>query len=181
MNFNRAGLAQYCGIDDPNDAQMLQLAHFALAYLTGETHRYFGLPSERVSYLVGSGTNRLWLDDTPIETPAVLESFGGDPGVAVTDFVVRGRALVRSGSRQWGRRYEYVVSYEAGYATLPEDIEAAVYDLVRWKLEYLKKAPGLGAEKLGDYGYTRTDVDGSGASWVPAMNATIQRWKRNPI
>jgi hypothetical protein len=181
MNVNPARLALYVGAASPTDPLMLMVAEQALAFLSRETHRYFGSPATRTEYLPGSGTHRLWLADDAIGTPAVKELWNATEEGVITDFVARGRLLTRLEGRQWSRRYDYEVTYTAGYHLLPADIEQAVFDLVRWKFESLKATPGMTSEKLGDYSYTRGDVDGSGASWVPKFNATIQSYRRNPV
>ena len=181
MNVNPARLALYVGAPSPTDPLMLMLADSAVAYLSRETHRYFGMPEERQEYLPGSGTHRLWLADEPIGTPVVKEYWQGAEEETVTEFATRGRLLTRLEGKQWGRRYDYEITYTAGYHILPADVEQAVFDLVRWKFEAQKAAPGMTSEKLGDYSYSRGEVDGSGASWVPAHDVTILAYKRNPI
>jgi hypothetical protein len=181
VNVDLSRLATYIGTDDPFDARLEMVAGFAVAFLSAETHRYLGSPEERTEYLPGTGTTRLWLSDTPTGEVTVEESRAGDPGEAVDDYITRGRSLLRAGGKQWDRRYDYGVTYTAGFVVLPQDLEQAVFDLSKWKLEYLGRDSGLGSEKLGDYSYTRAEVDGSGVSWLPHLNAAINRWKRNPI
>jgi hypothetical protein len=181
MNVNPARLALYIGAPSPTDPLMLMIAENAIAFLSRETHRYFGMPEAREEYLPGSGTHRLWLADDPIAMTSVKEFWQGAEDDTITDYAQRGRLLQRLEGRQWGRRYDYEIKYTAGYNILPADIEQAVFDLVRWKYESLKATPGMTSEKLGDYSYTRGEVDGSGASWVPHLNATINAYKRNPI
>jgi hypothetical protein len=181
VNIDRTRLITYVQPEDTNDLRLDLLAEYALAFLQAETHRYFGSPEERTEYVPGSGTVRLWLSDTPTGEVTVEESRAGDAGTVVTDYAVRGRSLLRSAGRQWDRRYDYGCTYTAGYVTLPSDLEQAVFDLVKWKYDDLRRGSGLQSESLGDYSYTRGEVDGSGVSWIPAMNATIQRWKRNPL
>lgn len=182
MNVDPDRLALYVGAD-PTEPLLPMLAEQALTYLNRETHRYFGTPEERSAFLPGSGTHKLWLPDPPTDPDdvEVREWYLGDEEGEIEDYIVRGRALIRTGGKQWGRRYDYAVDYTAGLTTLPPDIEQAVFDLVRWKFQDLKTASGMVSEKLGDYSYTRGEVDGSGASWVPRLNVTINAYKRNPI
>ncbi len=182
MNINRPRLALYIGATDPNEPILTLLADYALEFLNRETHRYFGSPVEREEYLQGSGTHRLFLADAPIGDPVVKEYWQGAEEDTVTDFATRGRLLTRLEGKQWGRRYDYEITYTAGFHILPADVEQAVFDLVRWKYQALNSTtPGMVSEKLGDYSYTRGEVDGSGSSWVPMLNATINAYKRNPI
>lgn len=181
MNVNPARLALYIGAESPTDAKMLMIAEQAVAFLTRETHRYWGTPENRTEYLPGSGTHRLWLADEPLGAVVVKKYWQGVEEEVITDVVARGRLLTRTGGKTFQRRYEWEISYDAGYHILPADVEQAVFDLVRWKYESLKATPGMVSESLGDYSYTRGEVDGSGASWVPHLNATINAYRRNPI
>ena len=183
MNINRAKLSQYLGLEE-YDPQAEILADYALDFLSKETHCYFGPPADFDYYAQGSDTDTLWLPDAPIPNAPLIvtEYWYNEVENVITDFVVRGRSLRRFSAKTWGKRYEYRVEFRAGFNVLPLDVEQAVFDLVKWKIGWLETSePGMMSEKIGDYSYTRGTVDGSGATWLPRLNATIMRYQRNPL
>ena len=58
-----------------------------------------------------------------------------------------------------------VISYTAGYATIPSDLAQACRDLVIWKFKQ-RKEPGIKSEHIGNYSYTRGDLEAAGVMTV---------------
>ena len=154
----------------------------AIAFLEGETTRYFGDPLEVTEYKRGSGSTRLWLKEPPADDPAPVVSVRAVAGewetVDADLYEVRGRVLIRTDGAQWRRAHDHRVVYTRGYETLPVDVEQAVFDLIRWKVQDLEGDPRLKSERIGDYQYTLADVNES--PWAAKVNRVIMRWKDNP-
>lgn len=166
-------------------AQDELLYEYAIAFLEGETTRYFGAHEEVTEYLRGSGSSRLWLKEPPvsgdgIDAPTLdTRNVGADWDAVDADaWEVRGRVLVRTDGAQWLRTHEYRATYTRGYEVLPTDVEQAAFDLIRWKVEDLGTDPRLKSERIGDYQYTLADV--SESPWAAKVNRVIMRWKDNP-
>jgi hypothetical protein len=159
----------------------------AIAFLEGETHRYFGTVEPTEEYIPsGTGTVRLFLKEPPVlVSSGPLESdvdvaerrFGGD-WEDVADYEVRGRSLVRLNGRQWDRRAEYRVRYFRGYDELPEDVEREVFELLRYALTDLARTAGVTEERIGDYSYKLADIKDQ--PWAGRMSRMIRRWEDNP-
>lgn len=177
-------VAKYTGATEAQVPLLASLRDYALAYLEGETHRYFRDSREFTEYLVGTGTVRLWLREPPVETyedEVIVDGRRmGGAWEEVIDFEVRGRSLIRDLGVSWDRRAEYRVTYTAGYVedALPSDVEEAVMELVRYRLRDLSQTAGLQSERLGDYQYNLGAMKEE--PWFPMFNRVVQRWMVNP-
>jgi hypothetical protein len=146
----------------------------AIRFLEQETGRYFGPPKAFEEVCRGSGTTRLWLKERPIDEYVTVErrAVGGDWELVQEGWEVRGRALVRTDHHQWGRRFDFRVTYEAGYGSLPPDVEQAVADLVHARIGDAERDPGLKSESLGDYSWTRAD-----SSIPDSVTRFVAQWR----
>ena len=177
-------VAKYTGATEAQVPLLESLRDYAIAYLEGETHRYFRDSREFTEYLVGTGTVRLWLREPPVETyedeVTVDARRMGGPWEEVIDFEVRGRSLIRDLGVAWDRREEYRVTYTSGYVEdeLPRDVEDAVMELVRYRLRDLSQTAGLQSERLGDYQYNLGSMREE--PWFPMFNRVVQRYMVNP-
>jgi hypothetical protein len=174
----------YTGASGAQVALLPDLVGYAIAYLEGETHRYFRESREFTEYLFGTGTVRLWLREPPVESyedEVIVDARRmGSAWEEVIDFEVRGRSLIRDLGVAWDRREEYRVTYTSGYVEdgLPPDVEEAVLELVRYRLRDLSQTAGLQSERLGDYQYTLGAMREE--PWFPMFNRVVQRWMVNP-
>jgi len=173
-------------IESSQEPRLQQLYDYALRFLEGETHRYFGPVTQKEEYKFGSGYGRLWLLEAPVNTGSgdlrdsvfVSKWIPGLVWEDVEDFDVRGRLLIRMDGAQWLQIEEYKIVYEAGYDQLPDDIEREVFELMRYSIRNLEQMPGVKTERLGDYRYELGEM--TQEPWSPRLNQTINRWAYNP-
>ena len=181
-------MALYFGVDAFEDEERMELlSSYALEYIERETHRPFRSPAEVTEILPGTGNNRLWLTQPVIgpseEYPMTIERYRNtSTPTEISEFTVRGRSVLTVNGGHWDRASDYHVTYYGGFTQLPLDIEREVFDLVRWRLGNLDDASaGMKSESIGDYSYTRGAVEEGGFPWLPRLNATINRWKDEPV
>jgi len=67
------------------------------------------------------------------------------------------------------------VTYTAGYADIPADIQEACAQTCAWLLSANERDAGVTAERLGDYQYTR---DTAGGLLPPLAKALLARYRR---
>lgn len=163
----------------------------ARVFVERQTHRYFGPKANVTEAARGTGTRQLMLRDNVVgEVVSVIEQEypGATPTTiavvseSVTDgYELRHTAedsvLVRSGGGVWTFDWEYLVTYERGYAIDkgPKDIEALVIGLVGMRFKLIGRE-GLRSEDIGGYAWTRFgegDLDALDGAWD-----TIKAWRR---
>lgn len=158
---------------DPDRADALILA--ATTWLGNQAARYIGAPKEVVRFEPGCHCSTLWLQEEVVDDPetsgqdAVLEVAealypGADFEVLVegTDWVRRGRRLIRITPDVWWAGREYRLTYWIGYAfdSTPDhlaDAAEAVGQIGEWLWNHQAAAAddgGITGERLGDYQYT---------------------------
>jgi hypothetical protein len=76
--------------------------------------------------MYGSGTNELVLNEYPIKTATVAD---------YTDFVINKKAGILQSGSIWSATTKYTISFTAGYATIPADLEKACMVMVSMALE----------------------------------------------
>lgn len=162
-------LAERIAVGGPDPEVARNIIAAATEWLGGQVGRYFGTPVAREQHLEGTGTTTIWLADPPIpnESDAGVEvTEAGYPGAEeedFSDFVVRGRKLVRSDGGTWFLGAEYRASYSAGYEEDdgPADAREVVLQLslLLWQ-ESQSDRVGLGGETLGDYSWYRAAIGG---------------------
>lgn len=137
-----------------DEAYLTALEANAVAYVQRRLGWYIGASEAVTEYLDGSGTERLWLSDTPSTGPteAVQRTSPGASDsstitASATDgFLVRGRKLVRKNGLAWVRGYEYQLAYTRGYASgaEPDDVRMMVQTLTGHWFERRIPVPKIG-------------------------------------
>ena len=90
----------------------------------------------------------------------------------------RRAGIVHMGQRIGGQLF---VQYEAGYTTLPADLEGLILNTAKAGLDAMGQTAGLASEKLGDYSYTLAPGASSSAAMDEAITAqavTLGRYMR---
>lgn len=143
-----------------DDGYLVDLEVQAVSFVERETGRYFGAVASVTEYLIGGGTDTLFLSEAPAAPPTTVteRTYPGGDATTITaadadGYVLRGTMkLVRKGGGIWARGYEYEVTYDRGYAAEaePGEIRMLVTDLVAyWYEERVPVASlGSGAEPL---------------------------------
>lgn len=83
-----------------------------------------------------------------------------------------------AGQRIGGQLY---IQYEAGYTTLPPDLEGLILNAAKAGLDAMGQTAGLASEKLGDYSYTLAPGASSSAAMddaIMSQSATLGRYTR---
>jgi hypothetical protein len=173
---------------DETETQALEDAlERALAWVSGETRRYFGPVAEFVERRTGSGRT-LWLDEIPLldaeaDPPRVLTVerrvdevwTAYDP--AADEYELLGHLLYRSEGwpcQEYGLRVTMWAGYEAG--EIPGDVEQLVLELVAtWWRD--RGNENLRSETIGGYSYTRWGPTMTGDEMPSQWAATLQRWR----
>ena len=90
----------------------------------------------------------------------------------------RRAGIVHMGQRIGGQLF---VQYEAGYTTMPADLEGLILNTAKAGLDAMGQTAGLASEKLGDYSYTLAPGASSSAAMDEAITAqavTLGRYMR---
>jgi hypothetical protein len=141
---------------------------------------YFGPARETEETLSGAGLPTLWLRQPPVDEADVTVTYrtgvGGDwEAVDPDDYEVDGRGITHYHRWTRGRR-NYHVIYEEGFTEMPGDVEQLILDLIASKWKGRGDNPGMKSETIGDYSYTRGDMEGS-EHW----GSVKARWRRGRI
>lgn len=126
--------------DDLDDIRLTDILTRASAYIEKYCRRTFASATYTTELYDGSGTDTLILKHFPIvsgTTPTVLEngsamSVGTNMATADYDVLVyydEGELIRPYGVPFYAFRRYYSVTYQAGYATIPEEIQQACIDL----------------------------------------------------
>jgi hypothetical protein len=168
---------------DPGiDALLTALEARAVEIIERETGRYFRTETPLTEVMRGDGSDKLWLSERPATITSVEErSRPGDSWTAIASGyeietetkLPTPSTLRRTGSLVWKRGYDYRVIYPFGYTAgaEPGDIRQAVIDVVDM-LYHDRARKGLRSETIGDYSYTRFDID-----TALSDPKTIVRWR----
>lgn len=177
-----ASVKAWAGIEDATEDAILQaLLTRTIAFIERTLDWYFGPPRAAVEILNGSGLRSLWLRQYIVGSTLTVRERGGVGDAWETvpaadyEFETGGRILVNVANWTKGVR-NYRVSYTEGFATMPGDVEQLVLDLVASRWNNRESDPGLRSETIGDYSYTRADLEemaGWGSVWA--------NWKRGRI
>ena len=164
---------------DASDGQLAALVDRATAIVERELHWYFRDPRDAVEVLDGTGEASMWLRQPPVDEGAVTvenRTGVGDAWEAVdaTDYEVDGRGLYAAGEWARGKR-NFRVSYREGFIDPPGDVAQLVLDLVAsvWRD---KGKEGLRSERIGDYSYTRADLEDQ-----PRWGNVRSNWERRRV
>jgi hypothetical protein len=197
--ISQTDLEAFLGLAAGTDTDLLvELEAAAVAWLQGQTNRYFGATAAQTVILEGNGTQDLYLPEPITAVSSVLsQSFPGGTQTAITaggddGFEIRDMHLARKGGYRWSRRTEYVVTYTRGYTqsdagppaniAAPDDIRHAVKQIVSFW--YMAGKPWEGAsqktsETFGNYAYTRGALFAAPEAMlngIPGLRQTINAW-----
>jgi len=192
MAFDLATVKAWIGLPAAADAvvdpQISELMARALDAVQHELDWYFGASRPAVEILDGTGTRALWLRQPPLSGVAVYERAGVGAAwtlVSAADYeasgdtsqpmTAMGRALFNVVNWTAGVR-NYKANYDEGFTTMPGDIEQLLLDLVKGKWQGRGAIPGMKSETIGDYAYTRGDLEET-QGWF----SVVARWKRGRI
>ena len=184
----KAWLGLPAAADPVQDPRITELMERALDAVQHELDWYFGASRPAEEILNGTGHRALWLRQPPLAGVVVhTRTNVGQAWTVVpaadyesdTDYITpstsMGRSLFNVGAWEEGRR-NFRVVYAEGFAVMPGDVEQLLLDLVKGKWEGRGTIPGMKSEKIGDYSYTRGDMEDT-AGWA----AVVARWKRGRI
>lgn len=177
----RLGLTGTVDDTTENTAVLSRYVEGATAALGRELGRYLGTPQEQDEIRHGGpwrGVPVLFLFNEPTaDTTLTVYVRPGptDPWALVeeTEYVLEGRALRHASTWPQGRANVRIV-YTAGIPVGegPEELVELVAQLVSLRWGARKENPAMQSESLGDYAYTRKDMDGL-KDWA----ATAGRWR----
>lgn len=174
----KAWLGLPAAADPILDPQIQALMDRALDAVQRELDWYFGTSRSAMEVLDGTGNRTLWLRQPPLGGVVVSDRTGVGIGWAVVDagdYENSERALFGVGN--WTRGLQnYRVVYDEGFIIMPGDIEQLLLDIVNAKWSGRDVNPGMKSEKIGDYSYTRGDLEDS-AHW----GSVVMRWRRGRI
>ena len=74
---------------------------------------------------------------------------------------------------------DYVVSYQAGYATVPEDVQNAVLQQV--VLQWHKKGYNPNVKSISVLGDSMSFASGIESQYHPAFQSAVSRWTKVPV
>lgn len=138
----------------------------ALKIIENYCNRTFGQATYTNEEYKGSGTEYLNLRNYPIVTLTKVEENYGSVAVASWSEVTAnvyalkpsGQIYTENGFFRVERMYR--VTYTAGYASLPADVQYCV-DTLSAHLNKMQSSAGLKKETLGEYSYERFDQSGN--------------------
>lgn len=146
---------------DTHDAQIQTLIDRAVAIIERETLWYFRESRPAINVLDGSGTDVMFLRQ-PALAAVVVETRGGptDTWVVVptTDYEVNGRELLVGALWKKGRK-NFRATYDEGFDDPPGDVCQLILDLVAMKWQGREENLAFKSERIGDYAYTRADLN----------------------
>lgn len=88
--------------------------------------------------------------------------------------------LLRFDLTPWNMRGQMLISYTAGFATLPEDIEGVILAVVKDAWNESERDSSVAEERLGDYMYkTGDETGGSSASSISDHENVLSKYRRN--
>jgi len=179
---NLALVKSWLGITGVEDDAILQaLLARTIYFVERELDWYCGEPRAAVETLDGTGLRSLFLRQYIVGSTLTVEDRAGVGDTWATvpaadyEFETGGRMIANVGNWAKGVR-NYRVTYSEGFATMPGDVEQLILDLVASRWNNRESDPGLRSETIGDYSYTRADLEemaGWGVVWA--------HWKRGRI
>lgn len=196
--------------DASQDDILTQKLLYAIAYVEGETHRYFGAPTARVEYRDGHARRKMFLGGHIDDTTAADSSGEGDPTTSLRVFR-RAKQFGSSGweelieNEDWERRGDFILflrlwwvwpcedefrlEYLDGYENAPADIQQLIVEIAAGQFlsdsDNVSGAAGVISEKLGDFSYTRDSAIQSSSSATLSLSdgalRTINRYARKLV
>jgi hypothetical protein len=167
---------RYLGLSSGDDDELLtELIARVSAGIVAYCGREFAL-GDYAEYHDGDGSDTLLLAQRPVTQVTMLSQDGAE--VAAADFVVYpevGVAQLKSGVFGRGARNVYV-SYRAGYATIPGDVEQAAVEWVARLYAAGGAAAGraIASERAGDYAVT---YEGEAGDMPEGVRAALEPYR----
>lgn len=166
--------------DDTYDAEITELMERAQAIIERETGWYFGSPRPADEIMDGTGTRKLFLKQFPVDPDEVVvyeRPAATDDWVVVDedDYEIDGRGLYVASRWLKGQR-NFRATYDEGFEETPGDIAQLFLELVNNAWKDRGERTDLQSEKIGDYSYTRADLERI-ASWSTVKN----NWRRGRV
>ena len=164
-----------------DDEILQQLIDRTVDFVQRELDWYFGAPRAATEILDGTGTNLITVRQFIVNSSVVVserDTVGEAWETVDTDdyeFRVGERGLYHASEWTAGKR-NYRVQYTEGFETMPGDIEQLILDLVTSRWNNRDNDPGLRSEHIGDYSYTRADLEE-----LPGWSAVFNHWRRGRI
>jgi len=160
------------------------LTERAIYAVQHELDWYFCAPRSTEEILDGTGNRALWLRQPPVDLVVVSSrtTVGGTWAVVpATEYELGGGGLMVGrglfGVGNWTRGVRnYRVAYEEGFTVMPGDIEQLLIDLITTAWKNRSTNLGMKSETIGDYSYTRGDLEAS-RFW----GHVVANWKRGRI
>lgn len=162
------------------DDQIQELMVRAQAIIERETGWYFGPPRETEEVLDGTGTAKLFLRQPPVD-PSELRMYARPAAtdewteIQTTLYELEGRGVYVPTRWLKGLR-NFRATYREGFTDPPGDVAQLFLDLVTAKWKGRGDRTDLVSETIGDYSYTRADLEQQD-SWVTVRN----NWGRKRI
>lgn len=165
---------------DTYDDQIQALMDRAQALIEREVCLYFGPPRATEEILDGTGTTMMFIRQAPVDPSAVVLSYrtGVTDDWSVVDsddYEISDRGLFVPSYWTRGKR-NFKAAYQEGYNDPPGDVAQLFLDLVTSKWKGRGDRTDLVSETIGDYSYTRADLEKQ-SSWSSVKN----NWGRKRI
>jgi hypothetical protein len=163
---------------DTFDDQITALMDRAQAIIERETHLYFGPPRPADEIMDGTGTTKLFLHQDPVDPDDVIvynRPAATDTWVVVDaeDYEIDGRGLYVASRWLKGKR-NFRATYEEGFEIVPGDVAQLFLDLISSRWTSRGERTDLQSERIGDYAYTRADLDQQD-SWITVRNNWVRK------
>lgn len=168
-----------------SDSDMELLINAVTEFVEGKTQIRFKSTVYTYERYDGTGNDELVLNNFPIIIPpSVLidKNTTGDSSedweaVDADDFWVDDKTGIITGTIPFYRgKQNYRITYTAGYATIPYDIQFLAMSLIDHFLK-LKKGSGIKSESLGDHSITFEGI----LSVNPVLIDIINRYRKIPL
>jgi uncharacterized phiE125 gp8 family phage protein len=126
------------GLDNTSedDDVLVALEERVVAHVENLTGRRFSDPTEVLEIHNGSGRNKIWLRNVPVDNVISSVETRTSIGDAWTEldstyYEAKGRRLYRTDGSQWVEGVENIrIRYEAGYPEAPGDIRQAILEII---------------------------------------------------
>lgn len=179
MAWTLADVKDWLGITvNTWDTELTNLMARALYTVEHELDWHFGTSRPAEEILDGSGTRAMYLRQPPLGDVNVWSRPNIDQAweaVDSDDYEVGGRGVFLNTNWTEGVR-NYRFNYDEGFVTMPGDVEQLILDLVAMRWRNRDNDPTMKSETIGDYSYTRGDLESS-TFW----ESVVMRYRRGRI
>ena len=177
-----ANVKEYLGLTDDNDEDFIgNLITRASDFIAKYCRRIFEA-ADYTEYHDGTSNKSICLKQYPVNSITSLHDdlnreYGADYLIASTDYVIDEDAgiLTLDGYRFGVGLKNIKVVYNAGYETIPANLEQACIELVSMKFN-TKETDGIKSEKIGSYSVSYSEAE------IPAtIKATLTKYIKRGI